>query len=629
MRKQHLLILAACLTALVGQSLYAGPVSPGRALEIGKKILEGPATRGGDSRISIIWDGESSSSTQTPAIYVIGKDDGGFVILSADDNARPVLAISENGRFETKNMPENVRWWMERMKSYVRKQAFPDLKASVQWAALAQTRADSHITGTVKVTKEILTPEWDQGNNDEWYFDQQVFNKYCPENSSGDLTITGCVATAMAELLTTLSTLYPSDMPDMGQGIVGGYDVDSGSVAPPSYELTTRYDWAGLRTLTGVEAIRAAISEGKTDLLDNLAHLLADCGAIAQASYAVGGTSAGTGSNITRGFAEHLYTSKTAHAESESDYTPARWKELLKAELEKHPILYSGQSPYGGHAFIFDGYGEYEGEDVFHVNFGWSGYCNGYYYYDNLDTGEGFVYSDHGMVAIFDLYPDASQSTTYTKRLKYIARDLTDGTSINGISTLEDIIPNQTFEIRFGCILNAGNDDYTGELRIWREDKNGNKVGDPVYSTSLLEDPLKPNYFNYYWFYRSFDGISLGDKLVGYYSTDSDNTVWEKIITPADGKIVGEMPLVPGAFIQTESSYAVGDIFHLRIMNYGQPYAGTVWTITDPDGGTSVVPQSEEKFTLTKSGKYKIVAAIATKAEGTTVENVVAYITVR
>lgn len=629
MGKRLFLILAACLAALAGHQLNAGPVSPGRALEIGKRLLEGPSTRGGEARVSIIWDGETTPSAQTPAFYVIGRDGGGFVILSADDNARPVLGISEHGRFETKDMPENVRWWMERMKAYVRKQVVPDEKAASQWASLSPTRADGHITGTVTVRKEFQTPEWNQGNTDSYYFGQQVFNKYCPQ-SSGGLTVTGCVATAMAELLTTLSGLYPDDMPAKGQGTVGGYSAGSNYVAPPAYELTTTYDWAGLRTLTGTAAIRKAIEEGKTALLDNLGHLLADCGAIAQAVYSVNGTSAGSGSNVVRGFAEHLYTSKTAHTESESLYTPTQWKRMLKEELEKHPLLYSGQSPsMGGHAFLFDGYGLFEGDDVFHVNFGWSGACNGYYFYDNLDTGDGFIYSDHGMTAIFDFYPDARQSTTYPKKIKYIPFTLSDGSAYNGITAQGDVLPDQSVVIQVGGVQNAGSEDFTGEFRIWREDKDGNKIGDSLYARSYQNNPLRPNYYSYAWFSRWFSDISWGDKLVGYYSTDSDNTVWERIIAPTDGTIVEEMPLVPAAFIRTESSYAVGDSFLLRIMNYSQPYAGTVWTITTPDGGTVTLRQAEGEFTLTQPGKYKIVAAIAPKNDEAVVEKVVTYITVR
>ena len=319
--------------ALFGQMLLAGPVSPGRALEIGRAILEGPATRGNPSEAYILWDGESSGSKPAdyPAFYVIGRDSGGFVIVAGDDRARPVLGLSETNRFETENMPDNVRWWMESLKAYVRKQAVPGNQVRPQWARLLQTRAgDAHITGTVTDKVEHLTPEWDQGNNDQWLFKQQVYNKYCPQ-ASGGLTITGCVATAVAEVLTTLSGLYPDDMPDRGTGTVGGYSVGSGYVAPQPYELTTVYDWAGLRTLKNAEAIRQALDNGQSDVVDNLGHLLADCGAILRAAYSVYGTSAGSGPTIAARTAEHLFMSKISHSESASAYSAAKWVRRIPA----------------------------------------------------------------------------------------------------------------------------------------------------------------------------------------------------------------------------------------------------------------------------------------------------------
>lgn len=628
MKKIAILFVAA----LFGQMLLAGPVSPGRALEIGRSILEGPATRGNPSEAYILWDGESSGSKPAdyPAFYVIGRDSGGFVIVSGDDRARPVLGLSETNRFETENMPDNVRWWMESLKTYVRKQAVPGNQVRPQWDRLVQTRAgDAHITGTVTDKVEHLTPEWDQGNSDQWLFKQQVYNKYCPQSSSG-LTITGCVATAVAEVLTTLSGLYPDDMPDRGTGTVGGYSVGSGYIAPQSYELTTVYDWAGLRTLTDTEAIRQAIADGKTDLTDNLGHLLADCGAILRAAYSVNGTSTGSGSNIAARTAEHLFMSKTSHSESATAYSYAKWIRMLKSDLDSRPVLYSGHSSENwGHSFVLDGYGLYEGETVFHVNFGWSGSANGYYFIDNLDSGNG-LYSDHSVTALFDYVPDARQQTAYPEGIQYTVVTFTDGTSCNGITALGDLIPGEASKIRIGGMQNIGSTDFCGRIQFLQEDKHGNQKGDPLFTSSWESNALPPRYYTYWSSYTIWlDEFEFGDRIAGYYSTNEDLTAWKRIIAPNDGYIVGELPLVPAAFIQTKAPYRVGDLFEFRLMNYDQLYAGTVWTITAPDGTVSTVPQSDRDFELTQSGKYKIDAAISPASGEAVVEHVVTFITVR
>ena len=627
MKKIAILFVAA----LVGQTLLAGPVSPGRALEIGTAILEGPATRGVPSGTHILWDGEFAGEkpAENPAFYVVARDGGGFVIISGEDRARPVLGLSEKGHFEPDGMPDNVKWWMENLKNYVRRQAVPGKPVHPQWARLLQTRADAHITGTVTDKVEHLTPEWDQGNNDQWLFGQQVYNKYCP-TASGNLTVTGCVATALGEILTTLSGLYPDDMPVQGTGTVGGYSVGSGYVAPAAYELTTVYDWAGLRTFTDYRAIKQAIADGKADLVDNLGHLLADCGAIAKAAYSADETSAGAGSNVASGAAEHLFMSKTAHTESASSYSSSKWIRMLKDDIAVRPVLYSGQSPERwGHAFVFDGYGLYEGETVFHVNFGWSGSGNGYYFFDHLDSGNG-MYSDHGMTAIFAFFPDARQQTSYPEGLRYTPVSFTDGTSCNGITPLGTLVPGQRNHLRIGGIQNIGHSDFTGLIQFRLEDRNGNQKGNPLITSSRESSPLRPNYYSYWSDYpvQLSEAFAFGDRIVGYYSTDG-GTTWERIDAPNDGNIVGEMALLPATFIHTEASYRIGDVFSFRIKNFDQVFAGTVWTITAPDGTSSSLPQSEGNIELTQRGKYKIDAAIAPATGEAVVEHVVAFITVQ
>ena len=624
MKKIQIIILAACLAALNCESITAAPVSPGRALEIGRAVLEGPATRGVASKTSIVWDGmfEGEPATATPAFYVIAKDGGGFVIVSANDNARPILAFSETGRFETKDMPDNVKWWMERMKSYVRAQVFPDGRTLAQWAALADTRANGAIDGTITDKVEHLTPEWNQGNTDSYYFGQQVFNKYCPQSSAG-LTITGCVATAMGELLTALSGLYPDDMPVKGQGTVGGYTVNSG-VAPPAYELTTTYDWAGLRTLTDSDAIRQAIQDGKTELLDNLGHLLADCGAILQAQYGVEATRTDSGSYLPQKMAAHFYTSKTAHTDFCSDYSLSRWKRKLKADLSERPVLYSGtDTKKGGHSFVFDGYGKYNGEDVFHVNFGWSGSANGYYFVDYLDSGNG-VYSDNLMHAVFDFFPDARQQTSYPTGLA-----LSSAGSSHGFTIPDNIPTGEYVQFSVGRLNNIGKESFTGEVRLGLIQREG-----ITYYESLYGDisDLKPGYgyptFSFYTLFPSETTFSFGDRLGLYYTTDGGAQM-TAVPYPKDGTLIGEIPLFPAAFIVTDGPYDVGDWFQFQLMNYDGLYAGTVWTITAPDGTESTVPQSEVEFELTMAGKYRIKAAIAPSDGADVVENVVTSITVR
>ena len=49
----------------------------------------------------------------TPAVYVFNSSDKGFVLVSAEDNARAVLGYADNGEFDENNIPENMRFWLQ------------------------------------------------------------------------------------------------------------------------------------------------------------------------------------------------------------------------------------------------------------------------------------------------------------------------------------------------------------------------------------------------------------------------------------------------------------------------------------------------------------------------------------
>lgn len=64
-------------------------------------------------------------------------------------------------------------------------------------------------------------------------------------------------------------------------------------------------------------------------------------------------------------------------------YTYTNWINIIYNELNQgRPVVYGGSSSTGGHSFVCDGY---QGEDYFHINWGWSGSCDGYFKLAALD----------------------------------------------------------------------------------------------------------------------------------------------------------------------------------------------------------------------------------------------------
>ncbi|MBO4606356.1 MAG: Spi family protease inhibitor, partial [Prevotella sp.] len=123
---------------------------------------------------------KSASNVQTPAIYAYNiANDGGFVIVSGDDMAKPVLGYASQGSVSDDNMPDNMRFWLDRYAN------------QIAWAqANGYQRAQVVAASGRKDVPYMVKTTWDQ---DDPYWNQCKFNNtYC---------YTGCVATAMAQIM--------------------------------------------------------------------------------------------------------------------------------------------------------------------------------------------------------------------------------------------------------------------------------------------------------------------------------------------------------------------------------------------------------------------------------------------
>jgi hypothetical protein len=111
------------------------------------------------------------------------------------------------------------------------------------------------------------------------------------------------------------------------------------------------------------------------------------------------------------------------HGEQKNYYTDSQWIQLLKGELDNgRPMVYGGFSDSGGHAFVCDGY---QGDDYFHINWGWGGQSDGYFRLSLLNPEEqglggsssldGFSY---GQDMVYGIRPPVPGSTGYCLSLE-------------------------------------------------------------------------------------------------------------------------------------------------------------------------------------------------------------------
>lgn len=318
----------------------------------------------------------NGQTEQIPTYYVYTTEGGnGFVIVSGDDVAAPILAYSYSNPFPTGDaMPQGVR---DMLNTY--DQEIAAARQSGQQAT-EQVKARWQMRKVGKVSQMVETAEWGQNS---------PFNSQCPM-WNGKRCITGCVATAYSILMQYYQ--YPK----FGVGASAGYYTDEHNIYVESRSLSHEYHWDKMPNTYP--------SSGYGDERDTeVATLMADIGAFIQADYDTEGTGA---TNYhpdlldAMGYKHESYEKKKNHSDNE-------WHQLLQKDLdEKHPIIYAGTGT-GGHAFILDGYTD---DNYYHVNWGWAGYCNGFFALNAMTpTGNNFSLNQEAMLGCYPENADIPQ----------------------------------------------------------------------------------------------------------------------------------------------------------------------------------------------------------------------------
>jgi hypothetical protein len=292
--------------------------------------------------------------------YVFNLDSTGFVIISGDDAARPVLGYSFESSFDPGNMPINVRKWMEDYKKQIDYAIINHLEATPEIASewdLYRSGMGMPTAAVSTTVNPLVNTRWDQSPN---------YNALCPGGS-----VTGCVATGMAQIMKYWN--YPAN----GSGF-HSYNHETYGTISANFGSAT-YNWASMpNTLTGPN--------------DAVATLMYHCGVGVDMDYSpeVSGAfvvSAYTNTENCAEFALKNYFGYKASMQGllSSAYTSSQWTTMLKNELTSgRPILYAGFGSGGGHCFVCDGV---DGSGNFHFNWGWSGYYDGYFALNAMNPG--------------------------------------------------------------------------------------------------------------------------------------------------------------------------------------------------------------------------------------------------
>ena len=323
--------------------------------------------------------------TNSNGFYVFNADDGGFVIVAGDERMPDILGYSDHGRIDVETAPCGLRWLLgcyEQMS-----------KSENLQSARSRTRA-----AKAPVAPFIATT-WGQ---------KTPYNAMCPK-IDGARAVTGCVATAMAQILNYYR--WPND----ASKPIPAYTSYTNKVSMPQLEPTT-FTWGHLN---------------KADL----SKLMLYCGQAVQMDYGPEESGAGV---IDEALKSYFDYDESLRLVSRDNHSNDDWNDMLYEELvAQRPIYYFGSDGKDGHAFILCGYKD----ERFYINWGWDGGADGFFILDGISPALGGY--NLGQGAVIGIKPKGTPTplTFYPRRVvmenyAWTGVGAHEGRNVMGIETM-------------------------------------------------------------------------------------------------------------------------------------------------------------------------------------------------
>ena len=366
--KKLLLLITALLTLM---SMNAQQVSEQEALAKAQQFF-GQASKPNASRSRAPRKAPELTLANNRSEFYVFNDEtnGGYVVISGDERMPDVLAYSDNGHFDAGDMPCNMKAWMEEYAEQVNY-----LRAHPEAKVRKRTATERENIGP------LLTCAFSQ---------RHPYNNICPV-VNGEHCVTGCVATAMAQIM------YYFQWPKQTTGVIPGYVTNTNGIDMPAIPITT-IDWDNM--LSEYNSHGNYTQKQK----DAIATLMLLCGSSVQMDYALDGSGA-TLAAATYAFRYYWGYDDLIERVKRDLFDTEEWEQMMYDELKDgRPILYEGFFIDGetGHAFILDGYAD----GYFHINWGWGG-DESYVLMTSYEGWREFVEGHSAVIGIQPVYPDS------------------------------------------------------------------------------------------------------------------------------------------------------------------------------------------------------------------------------
>jgi uncharacterized protein (TIGR02145 family) len=406
-------VLAFSMILLITQSLWAIEVDSATAKKVGAqyyfefyasgKSIELEALRPVVKSVLSNRDGK-------PLIYFINVAPAGYLIVSGDDRAYPVLSYS------------TVESWTDDIWNDLPPAAIEFIQGYADQIALL-------ISTNLEASKEI-SQLWEKYLNPEKYTpdknrqshslaamenlswnQSEFYNAQCPQtggihpaglNGYGNRCPAGCVAVAMAQIMRYWSWPQTGTNSNSYTDPSNPANPINNVQADPSYGVqsanfgATTYNWGNMpNVLSGPNS--------------DVAQIIRHAGIAVNMDYSYCSSGAYT-MNARNAFVDNFGFSADAAVRSKTaSISWEAWEGMMKAEiLAGRPFYYRGSSADGGHALVCYAFESGNSFYNFKFNWGWGGVHNSTWYTIRNVTGGNLLPFINNQSIIAGLYPNSS-----------------------------------------------------------------------------------------------------------------------------------------------------------------------------------------------------------------------------
>lgn len=414
-------------------SAQADQVTSDEALQMARQFITQQSAKSGGPRRANAQEPQLKMESQICGLYVFNVADGGYVIVSNDDATEPILGFSNSGSIDPANIPDNMRAWLQGYADQINWLRQNGASAAMRTKSIRKSIAEDNIPN-------LIETKWGQ---------DYPYNYLCPTIES-EKCVTGCIATAMAQIM------YYHQWPKQTKAIIPGYGkLDD---IPKSATI----NWSGMESNSYYTA-----------------QLFLYCGQSVKMNYGTAGSNAYP-QDIVPALINYFDYASSTQILSRSYYSSENWMRLIYNELSQNrPVIYSGNAVDNGHTFICDGYMYEDNMDLFHINWGWDGNCDGYFVLSILNPdqqGAGGSISNSsytfGHTAIVGIQKNGGTGTVLNDDYNEVNLSCTD------IKTSHDKIAlGESLDVTITVKNNSLQNDYDGDIRFVTKRSENNTLG--------------------------------------------------------------------------------------------------------------------------------------------------------